>query len=255
AREIINRWVEDKTKGKIKDLIRQGNLNYLTTLVLVNAIYFKGKWASPFDPKDTDESDVFCPSEYREVQVSMMYQKGKFGYAEIKGAQLLELPYMGKQLSMVIILPEKVVGLPEIENRLTEKNLEAWLSRLSQQDVKVYLPKFNVTWGTFDLMRPLQASGMRKAFNLKRANFSGIDGTKNLFISSVFHKTFIEVNEEGTEAAAATAVVEDWGALYAEPALFTLFEADHPFLFLIRDNVTKSILFLGRVVDPSKDQG
>lgn len=254
AREIINRWVEDKTEGKIKDLIHQEALNYLTTLVLVNAIYFKGKWASPFDPEDTDESDVFYPSEYREVQVSMMYQQGEFGYAEIKGAQLLELPYIGKQLSMVVILPEKVEGVPEIENRLTEKNLEAWLSRLSQQDVKVYLPKFNVTWGTFDLMRPLQASGMRKAFNLESADFSGIDGTKDLFIGSVFHKTFIEVNEEGTEAAAATAVVEEWGALYAEPALFTLFEADHPFLFLIRDNVTKSILFLGRVVDPGQDQ-
>jgi len=179
----------------------------------------------------------------------MMYQKGEFDYTEIKGAQLLELPYMGKQLSMMIILPEKVEGLPEIENRLTEKNLEAWLSRLSQQDVRVYLPKFNLTWGTFDLMRPLQASGIRKAFNAG-ADFSGIDGTKSLFIGPVLHKASVEVNEEGTEAAAATAVTN----CRCMSRTFT-FKADHPFLFLIRDNVTGSILFLGRVVDPSKDQG
>jgi serpin B len=244
SRKIINKWVEDKTKDKIKDLIRQGDLDPLTVLVLVNAIYFKGNWASRFDPKRTRDSDFSLLGDVK-IQVSMMYQEEKFLYGEIKGAQLLELPYVGKDLSMVIILPSTPAHLTKVEDRLTIKNLDVWLSRLSKQKVDVYLPKFKVTWGTFELNRPLQALGIGKAFG-SGGDFSGMDGTKTLFIGPVLHKAFVEVNEEGTEAAAATAVVIRKTAL---PRKLT-FKADRPFLFLIRDKMTGNILFLGRVLDP-----
>jgi len=247
ARKIINTWVENRTKEKIKDLIGPGALDPVTVLVLVNAIYFKGNWASQFDPKRTTACD-FSLLDDTKTQVSMMYQKGEFGYGEIEGAQLLELPYVGKELSMVLILPEKPEGLSKIEDQLTTDNLESWGSRLSEQDVNVYLPRFTITWGTFELNKPLQALGMRKAFG-SDADFSGMDGTRSLFIGLVLHKAFVEVNEEGTEAAAATAVVMKRGL----SRTYT-FKADHPFLFLIRDNVTESILFLGRVLDPSKGE-
>jgi serine protease inhibitor len=244
--KLINTWVEDKTKDKIKDLIRPGDLDPVTVLVLVNAIYFKGNWASQFDPKRTTKSD-FSLSGNAKTQVPMMYQEGKFGYGEIEGAQLLELPYVGKELSMVIVLPKKPEGLSDVENQFTAKNLDAWLSHISEQDVNIYLPKFKVTWGTFELNKPLQALGMRMAFG-SGADFSGMDGTRSLFIGLVLHKAFVEVNEEGTEAAAATAVVMKRSA----PRIHT-FRADHPFLFLIKENVTGSILFVGRVLDPSKE--
>lgn len=244
ARTLINSWVEKKTKDKIKDLIRQGDLDSMTVLILVNAIYFKGNWASQFDQKRTATAEFFLSGDEK-THVSMMYQKGKFAYGEIDGAQVLELPYVGKQLSMVIILPEKPEGLSEIEDHLTTENVEAWLARLSQKDVDVYVPTFKITWGAFELNKPLQTLGMRTAF--AGADFSGMDGTRSLFIGLVLHKAFVEVNEEGTEAAAATAVT-----MRKSVPETRIFRADHPFVFFIRDNVTGSILFLGRVLDPSK---
>ena len=243
ARKTINTWVEDKTDEKIKDLIRQGDLDPQTVLVLVNAIYFKGNWASQFDPKRTKDAD-FTLLNGKKQQASMMYQKGKFRYKEIEGVQVLELPYVGKQLSMILILPGKPSGLPELEAQLSVENLASWLSSVREQEVGVYLPRFKITWGTFELNKPLKALGMRKAFG-SAADFSGMDGTKTLFIGLVLHKAFVEVNEEGTEAAAATAVgMKLNGGL--------TFRADHPFVFLIRDNATGSILFLGKVLDPNK---
>lgn len=244
ARKIINAWVEEETKEKIKDLIRPGDLGPLTVLVLVNAIYFKGNWASQFDPKRTQESE-FTVSHNMKTQVQMMYQRGKFGYGEIEGAKLLELPYVGKELSMVIILPEEPNGLSKVEDQFTLKNFDSWIARISEQDVNVYLPKFKVTWGTFELNELLKGLGMRKAFG--PADFSGMDGTRTLFIGLVLHKAFLEVNEEGTEAAAATSVV----MTRSVPGIH-MFKADHPFFFLIKDNVTGSILLLGRILDPSK---
>jgi len=248
ACKIINAWVEDRTKGKIKDLIGQGVLNPLTVLVLVNAIYFKGNWASQFDPKHTTESD-FSLLDGGRTRVSMMYQKGSFGYGEIEGAQLLELPYTGNQLSMILILPNEPKRLSILEDELTPANLDSYLSRIVVKDVDVFLPKFKVTWGTFELKGPLQALGIQKAFS-SGADFSGMDGTRSLSIDSVLHKAFVEVNEEGTEAAAATAVIMTRGGSLETPT----FRADHPFLFLIRDKTTGSILFLGRILDPSAIQ-
>ncbi|KPL09079.1 hypothetical protein AMJ85_07220, partial [candidate division BRC1 bacterium SM23_51] len=150
ARKIINKWVEKQTKEKIKNLIRQGDLDPATVLVLVNAIYFKGNWASQFDPDRTSLLDFTLRSGEKK-QVPTMQQRGKFAYGELEDVQVLELPYEGKELSMLIVLPRDPKGLPEIENTLSAENIESWLSRPSQQKVHVYLPKFKISWGTFDL--------------------------------------------------------------------------------------------------------
>jgi serpin B len=245
ARKIINEWVEDKTTEKITDLIREGDLNPATILVLVNAIYFKGNWARRFDPERTALRAFTLPDGKKE-QVPMMEQKGTFGLRELDHVRILELPYIGKQLSMLIILPNDEEGLQNVENDLTEDSLRSWLSPLPEEKVLVYLPKFKITWGTLDLVESLIALGMKDAFVYERSDFSGMDGTRELFISRILHKAFVEVNEEGTEAAAATAVVMTKGV----SPIQQIFRADHPFLFLIRDNTTGNILFLGRVVDP-----
>lgn len=178
-------------------------------------------------------------------KVGVASQRGKFGYYETEDAKLLELPYVGEQLSMIIILPNEASQLSMLEDELTASNLQSWLSGLKEQSVNVDLPKFRITWGAYDLIRPLQALGVRKAFGVG-ADFSGMDGTKNLRIERLLHKAFVEVNEEGTEAAAATVAVGLLGGRLRERN----FRADHPFLFVIRDNATGSILFLGRILDP-----
>ncbi|HJV33843.1 serpin family protein [Geomonas sp.] len=245
ASRTINAWIEDKTKGKIRDVIRQGDLDAATRLVLVNAIYFKGKWASQFNPKLTTKAD-FSLLDGGKTPVSMMNQTGKFRYAEIEGSQALELPYVGKDLSMVIILPSDVGNFGDFEKRVTGSNLDAWISQLHQAEVSVALPKFKGTWGVKDLVKPLQELGMRTPFSA-RADFSGMDGTRTLFISLLRHKAFLDINEEGTEAAAATVGAITMSAL---PIVKT-FRADHPFLFVIRENTTGSILILGRIVEPN----
>ena len=243
ARTRINSWVEERTQGKIRNII-QKPLDPETSLVLVNAIYFKGNWAHKFDRMKTANAEFSLLSGARK-HVPMMRQRGKFGYYETEDAKLLELPYVGEQLSMIIILPNEASQLSSLENRLTASNLQSWLSGLKEQYVNVDLPKFRVTWGTYDLVTPLQSLGLRKAFG-RGADFSGMDGTKNFRIERLLHKAFVEVNEEGTEAAAATVAVGLLGGRVRERN----FKADHPFLFVIRDNATGSILFLGRMLDP-----
>lgn len=245
ARRIINKRVEDQTKDKIKDIIRPNDLDPTTVLVLVNAIYFKGNWASQFSEDKTHTTEFTLPGGERK-NVAIMQQEGRFGYKELEDAQVLELPYVGEQLSMFVVLPRDADGVSDLEDVLTEKNLRSWTSNLPRVTVRVFLPKFNVTWGTFELKESLQALGMRDAFVSGRADFSGMDGTKRLFIGRVLHKASIEVNEKGAEAAAATAVV-----MMRAPERTHTFRADHPFLLLICDNSTGSILFLGRIVDPS----
>ena len=245
ARTRINTWVEEKTEKKIEDLIPSGMLDALTTLVLVNAIYFKGNWANQFDPASTAGAPFWvAPAE--PIQVPMMTQEQEFRYAEWEGLQVLELPYVGNDLSMVVLLPEEVGGLGALENALTAENLDRWTGRLWQREVVVFLPRFGMSWG-FELSRTLIAMGMGAAFG--GADFSGMDGTTSLFIDKVLHKAFVDVNEEGTEAAAATAVI----MARSMPPPPVTFCADHPFLFLIRDNKTGSILFLGRVLEPESE--
>jgi len=241
ARQTINRWVEKKTREKIKDLIPRHSIDPSTAMVLVNAIHFKGNWASRFKERHTAPAD-FTLSGGKVKKVPTMYQSGSFNVGGDEDVEVLELPYQGGDLSMLILLPRGMQGLASLEKSLTPERLVTLLGGLHEETVNVALPKFTFTWGTTDLAAPLQALGMKDAFTGK-ADFSGMDGSRSFFISLVLHKAFIEVNEEGSEAAAATAVI-------MKRALPRSIRADHPFLFLIRDNTTGSILFLGRVADP-----
>jgi serpin B len=249
ARRIINLWVEDKTSQKITDLIPTGVLDNLTRLVLVNAIYFKGDWASQFKKADTKDQPFHLASG-GDVPAPLMYQsqKNKFRYGESEDLQVLEMPYAGDDLSMVVLLPKKQDGLAELENALTGPNLDKWMRTTRTREVKVWLPRFKMTCeARLDTL--LQALGMKDAFNARTADFSGMDGTRFLYLSAVLHKAFVDVNEEGTEAAAATAVVVKTRSARIEdpPAVF---RADHPFVFLIRERSTGSLLFLGRLANP-----
>ncbi len=245
ARKTINAWVEKETQGKIKDLIQPGVLNALTRLVLTNAIYFKGTWAEQFDKKATRDAP-FTLATRQQVKVPMMHKTENFGYTEAEDFQALELAYAGDDLSMVIFLPREVDGLAALEKKLSLENLESWLGGLRRQTVQVSLPRFTMT-SEFGLQEVLKSLGMTDAFSLPPADFSGMNGHKDLFISAVIHKAFVDVNEEGTEAAAATAVVMMRSAAPRPPVVF---RADHPFIFLIRDNTSGSILFIGRLVSP-----
>lgn len=250
ARTTINRWVEGKTREKIQDLIAPGNLDPLTRLVLVNAIHFKGSWAGRFDADRTEEADFHVAADST-VKVPMMAQTRKFPLAEMDGGQVLKLPYAGGDLSMLVVLPREKDGLAALEAGLSLERLAEWTSRLAEREVRVLLPKFKLTWGVAELNRNLMALGMADAFDDSRADFSGMDGRMGwLYIGLVLHKAFVEVNEEGTEAAAATAVVMKARSMHPSPPVE--FRADHPFLFLIQEEETGAILFMGRVEDPSK---
>jgi serpin B len=245
AREAINAWVEDKTEGKIRDLLAPGVLNAMTRLVLTNAIYFKGDWAKQFDEGRTQDA-TFWVTAAEHVKVPMMSQVDTFGYsAREPGLQILELPYAGDDLSMIVLLPEKLDGIGELENALTVANLTRWTCDLRRMEVEVHLPRFKMSC-QFELADTLKSLGIRDAFD--GADFSGMDGTKMLYIWAVIHKAYVDVTEQGTEAAAATAVVMAMRSLPLPPPVF---RADHPFVFLIRENSTGSVLFLGRVMNPN----
>ena len=245
ARKTINAWVESKTKDKIKELIKPKMLDSMTRLVLTNAIYFKGKWASPFKPERTQDFP-FTLLDGKKNDVPMMSQKTHFGYTETNDIQVLEMFYVNNDLSMVILLPKKLDGIKELEKELVSDNLADWLGKIHKREVQVFFPRFKMT-SEFELARVLSAMGMLDAFTSK-ADFSGMTGNKDLFISAVVHKAYVDVNEEGTEAAAATGVAMKSTSVGKPPAVF---RADHPFIFLIHDNQTGSILFLGRVANPA----
>ncbi len=246
ARKKINDWVEKETRGKITNLIPQGVINPWTRLVLTNAIYFKGDWASKFDRTATADAPFFLDDK-RSIEVPMMMQQQIFNYMETETLQILELPYRGEDLSMIILLPKKVDGLADLEKSLTLQNLKQWLSQLQVHTVTVYLPKFEMET-QFNLAKQLASMGMPDAFVTLIADFSGINGKRDLFIQEVCHKAFVDVYEEGTEAAAATGVSIACGARTPPPP--ATFRADHPFLFMIVDNRSGSILFLGRLMNP-----
>jgi serpin B len=250
ARLTINRWVEQKTANKITDLLQPGALRPTTRLVLTNAIYFKGDWQSQFDKAQTKDED-FHVSPAQTKKAPLMHREGGFNYFDGKTFQVLEIPYKSNELSMVIFLPNDLGGLPALEQSLTASNTQQWLRQLGPvPKVIVTLPKFKTTQ-EFELGGTLAAMGMPQAFQ-PSADFSGMTGKKDLFISAVIHKAYIDVNEEGTEAAAATAVTMRTMAVRApNPAPPPVFRADHPFVFLIRDNRSNSILFMGRTADPA----
>ncbi len=249
SRERINGWVEEKTKEKIKDLIPQGSIDPLTRMVLVNAIYFKGNWEDQFDPEATEEAP-FTLSSGKEVNARLMSRSGNYKYAELPGFQMIDLPYAGRDLSMVVLLPSAGTSITSLEEKMTIENFENWKKLMTDQKVSLFLPRFRITWGSFSLVKALQSLGMVDAFSSTRADFSGMDGrTDWLYITDVLHKAFVDVNEEGTEAAAATAVVVGARSVAAPPVVF---RADRPFLFIIQEKSTGSILFMGRVSEPEK---
>jgi serpin B len=249
ARRTINAWVEKQTNGKIKRLLVRGKLKKTTSLVLTNTIYFKGAWGAPFE-KALTRIDDFHVSPKDKVRVPLMHQQQDFPYAEDRNAQVLSLPYKGNALDMVIVLPRRVDGLAEVEKGLTTAQLSTWLKALRRRPVEVTLPRFKITQG-HDLKDHLKALGMTDAFNENTANFTGLTSKSYpWFLAAVVHKAFVAVDEKGTEAAAATAVVgEDTDEEGPGPAIVK-FRADHPFLFLIRDWRQDSILFVGRVARP-----
>ena len=253
AREEINRWVEEKTNDKIKDLIPPGMLSSDTRLTLVNAIYFKGLWLEQFKKEGTFTRSFFA-SQNEEMKIQMMHKKADFKYSESEklACQILEMPYIGKKMSMVIFLPKETHGLVKLEQKMTYDNLQESLSCLdksvSMDEVEVFLPKFKLNQ-QFDLNDILSKMGAKEMFIPGKADLSGIS-TEPLFVSKVVHKAFVEVNEEGTEAAAATGVVANLMSFHPTP----MFKADHPFLFLIRHNSSGAILFLGRLMKPSYEE-
>lgn len=247
ARQSINIWVEDQTEKKIRELLKPGMVNELTKLVLTNAIYFKGQWKSRFDKKLTADAP-FHVSAGETVKVSMMNLTESFRYHAAEGVRIMEFPYRNGGLSMIVLLPEKLDGLADIEGMLSSDHLDRWTSALHATRAIVALPRLTMT-AEFKLAGVLSALGMASAFVPLEADFSGMTGDRELYIGDVIHKAFVDVNEEGTEAAAATAVI------MATPGPLTenktiVFRVDHPFLFLIRNAKTGSILFLGRVLNP-----
>ncbi len=245
ARQTINAWVEERTERKIRDLFPQGTINGDTRLVLTNAIYFKGQWITQFDKRQT-KNEAFHVSPDRSVNVPMMRLTGEgveFKYTQDEDVQVLEMPYKGAKLSMLVLLPRSG-GLAAFENALTLEKLEGWRARLRKQRVDVFMPKFTFETKYF-MKEVLQKMGMPTAFT-GGADFSGMDGTRNLFIQHVIHQAFVDVNEEGTEAAAATGVSIGRTSV---PQV-AVFRADRPFLFAIQDTGRGNLLFLGRVVNP-----
>jgi serpin B len=248
SRVTINNWVSDQTAQKIKDLIPEGAINPDTRLVLTNAIYFKAIWESRFDKNSTTNS-VFHLLDGKQILVPMMSQQGEFAYASGDDYKAVELFYKGHQLSMIILLPAEG-QFETFEKNLDAERLSQIIGQLSSQQIILTIPRFKFS-SDFSLSKQLADMGMPDAFDPKKADFSAMDGTHDLFIQDVFHKAFVAVDEEGTEAAAATAVIV--GKLSAPPTRPIDFSADRPFIFLIRDVETNSILFLGRVMDPSKE--
>ena len=243
SRVTINDWVSDQTEGRIKDLIPPGVISSLTRLVLTNAIYFNAAWEYPFDENATHDGPFYL-LDGTEVTVPMMGQTESFRYAEGDGYQAVELPYDGRELSMVILLPEEG-QFETFEGSLDASLVDAIIGDLKSQEVALTMPKFEFE-SEFGLKDTLSAMGMPIAFT-DAADFSGMTGGKDLQIAEVIHKAFVSVDEAGTEAAAATAVVMELTAMPEEPVEVTV---DHPFIFLIRDIETGTILFVGRVVNP-----
>lgn len=241
----INQWVEEKTHHKIKNFISADSLSGDTRLVLTNAVYFKGNWVNRFDPEKTQEED-FRVHAAETAKVPMMRQKEnmEFRYGEFENLQILEMMYEGERLSMLVLLP-KDEDLDALESSLSLENLAQWRDYLWNRAVEVYLPKFTFT-AKYTMTETLKNMGMPGAFT-PEADLSGMDGTKNLFIDAVIHQAFVDVNEEGTEAAAVTG---GFLALESLPSPPPVFRADHPFLFIIQDRQNGNILFLGRVKNP-----
>jgi serpin B len=249
SRKLINSWVENKTHDRIKDLLPDGVITPFTKLVLTNAVYFKGEWVRQFNATFTEDAD-FHTGTLPTKKVQLMHSTDEFSYMENDKLQMLEMPYSGGNLSMLVLLP-KNDDMGSLESSLSVDTLESWKKGMKEDRVEVYMPKFKFET-RYMLGDTLQSMGMGQAFS-DSADFSKMTGAKDLKINAVIHKAFVEVDEKGTEAAAATAVVmvATSAGPGHEPPPIPVFRADHPFIFIIQEKTTGDILFMGRVADPS----
>ncbi len=245
SRVTINDWVSNETEGKIENLITPGAITSLTRLVLINAIYFNAAWSVPFDEEMTKDG-IFYLADKSQIATPMMLQTGTFNYAEGDNFQAVELLYDGNEISMVILLPSNDHFF-EFEDSITSAKLTSIISGLSMKNIRLSMPKFRHKSDSISLKEMLSQMGMPNAFS-DSADFSGMDGKRNLFISDVLHKAFVSVDEAGTEAAAATAAIISLTSAPSQPVEVTI---NRPFIFLIRDIKTEAILFMGRIVNPA----
>ncbi|XP_006972724.1 neuroserpin [Peromyscus maniculatus bairdii] len=247
----INKWVENYTNSLLKDLVSPRDFDSVTHLALINAVYFKGNWKSQFRPENT-RTFSFTKDDESEVQIPMMYQQGEFYYGEFSDGsneaggiyQVLEIPYEGDEISMMLVLSRQEVPLATLEPLLKAQLIDEWTNSVKKQKVEVYLPRFTVEQ-EIDLKDTFKALGVTEIFN-KDANLTAMSDKKELFLSKIVHKSFIEVNEEGSEAAAASGMI----AISRMAVLYPQVIVDHPFLFLIKIRKTGTILFMGRVMHP-----
>lgn len=243
VRKQINQWVEKQTNQKIKDLIDQGVLDRMTRLVLVNAIYFNGKWEYPF-PENKTREDAFYPIPEQKVKVPFMNQSLRLPYHEGEFHKAVEIPYSKGNLSMLILLPNRHENMSKLESKMEGPFYESLNDSMHNEEVDLSIPRFKLE-AKYQLNDPLQRMGMKSAFD-GNADFSGMTGDKDLYISDIVHQSYVEVHEKGTEAAAATGVVMRKTAIVKSHS----FIADHPFLFMIRDQKTHTILFMGKMRNP-----
>ncbi len=251
SRITINNWVEEQTNDKIKNLIPPESIDSLTRLVITNAVYFKANWSIQFDAKNTYDQQ-FKLGFNTTTTAKMMHQTAYFNYSETDEIQILEMDYLGNDLSMLVILPKDGHNIDNVGSTINMEKLNKWKSNIKYERVAVAFPKFKFEIKYF-MKGTLSDMGMPSAFSMADADFSGMTGTRDLFISAVIHQAFVDVNEEGTEAAAATAVVMRTTTAPGKIEQPKIFNADHPFIFIIQDKKTGNILFLGRVTDPSKN--
>uniref|UniRef100_A0A3Q3VZW0 Serpin domain-containing protein n=1 Tax=Mola mola TaxID=94237 RepID=A0A3Q3VZW0_MOLML len=249
--EHINSWVENHTESKILELLSAEDFSSITRLTLVNAIYFRGSWKNQFRPENT-RTFSFSKDDGSEIQTLMMYQQGDFYYGEFSDGsqeaggvyQVLEMPYEGEDMSMMIVLPRQEVPLASLEPIIKAPLLEEWANNVKRQKVEVYLPRFKVEQ-RIDLRSTLQELGIKDIFS-NNADLSAMTDGKDLFIGKAVQRAYLEVTEEGTEAAVGSGMI----ALTRTLVLYPQVMADHPFFFVIRNRRTGSILFMGRVMTP-----
>jgi len=246
AEDKINRWVEERTENTVTRLIPPGTVDPQTRLVLTNAVYFKGAWQERFSPELTHDAP-FILSDGGTTTVRMMHRTGSFRHARANGLQVLELPYDAGTLSMVLLLPDEPNGLDRLERLMNAEMFSQWTAALKPSQLEIYIPRFKSS-SDYRLDGTLKALGMIDAFSSLKADFSGMTGKKDLFVGAVFHSSFVEVNEEGTEAAGASGVVMRLKS--GAPKPLPVFRADHAFVYVIRHVPSNCIVFLGRMAKP-----
>lgn len=251
--EQINEWVKKTTESKIKEIVSEKDIDSLTVFILLNSLYFKDKWLNAFEKNNTVE-DIFYLSRSETVKCQMMYTLGNFNYTQYQNYEALKIPYSSNKYSMLILLPKTIDGISEIEKNIDTLNVEKICNELKKCEVSLCLPKFKFEYDVPDLIALLKSLGIIEAFNIRKADFRGIikDSYKlHPFMSEVVQKTFIEVNEEGTEAAATTMIKESYfyRGVRQDPKIFRV---DHPFLFFIVEESSNCILFMGKCTNPVK---